>query len=126
MSNEQVVKKMYPSAYAEKFTMSGPLAKSYYLIWDKRGLYQRRLAEGETKFQAIHKFYTNTIRTALGLRGYNFQLKVDQAESLDDLRVLHEPYIAAVLKAKGDAVARELHLHLEQLFNLEDLSTEAK
>jgi hypothetical protein len=78
------------------------------------------LAEGETKFQAIHKFYTDTIRATLGLRGYNFQLKVDQAKSLDDLRVLHEPYIAAVLKAKGDGIARELHLRLEQLFNLED------
>jgi hypothetical protein len=84
------------------------------------------LAEGETKFQAIHKFYTDTIRSTLGLRGYNFQLKVDQAKSLDDLRVLHEPYIAAVLKAKGDAVARELHLRLEQLFNVEDASAETK
>lgn len=78
------------------------------------------LAEGETKFQAIHQFYTDTIRTTLGLRGYNFQLKVDQAESIDDLRVLHEPYIAAVLKARGDQVARDLHLRLEQLFNLEE------
>ncbi|MGZ3238145.1 MAG: hypothetical protein ACXWIN_02120 [Burkholderiaceae bacterium] len=84
------------------------------------------LAEGETKFQAIHKFYTETIRTTLGLRGYNFQLKVDQAESIDDLRLLHEPYIAAVLKARGDAVARDMHLRLEQLFNLEDGSTEAE
>ncbi|HEY8101271.1 MAG TPA: hypothetical protein VIF82_11005 [Burkholderiaceae bacterium] len=84
------------------------------------------LAEGETKFQAIHKFYTETIRTTLGLRGYNFQLKVDQAESIDDLHALHEPYIAAVLKARGDVIARDLHLRLEQLFNLEDDLTEAK
>lgn len=84
------------------------------------------LAEGETKFQAIRKFYTKTIRTTLGLRGYNFQLKVDQAESIDDLQALHDPYIAAVLKTKGDVVARDLHLRLEQLFDLEDVSANSE
>jgi hypothetical protein len=84
------------------------------------------LADGGTKFQAIHKFYTETIRTTLGLRGYNFQLKVDQAESIDDLQALHEPYIAAVLKARGDQVAHDLHLWLEQLFNLKDTSAESE
>jgi hypothetical protein len=79
------------------------------------------LAEGETKFEAIRKLYTATIRTTLGLRGYNFQLKVDEAQSVDDLSALHEPYIAAVLKAKGDAVARDLNQKLEQLFTLKDL-----
>lgn len=78
------------------------------------------LLEGETKFQAIHRFYTDNIRKTLGLRGYNFQLKVDEAQSIDDLRALHDLYIAAVLKLKGEAIARELHLQLEQLFNLEE------
>ncbi len=84
------------------------------------------LAEGETKFQAIHKFYTENIRTTLGLRGYHFQLKVDQAESIEDLSVLHEPFIAAVLKARGDQLARDLHLRLEQLFSLEDVATDSE
>jgi hypothetical protein len=84
------------------------------------------LPEGETKFQAIQKFYSENIRTTLGLRGYNFQLKVDQAESVDDLRALHDPYIAAVLKAKGDVVARDLHLRLEQLFSLEDVAADTE
>ncbi|MGZ5790210.1 MAG: hypothetical protein ACXWJF_12230 [Burkholderiaceae bacterium] len=84
------------------------------------------LAEGETKFQAIHKFYTDNIRTTLGLRGYNFQLKVDQAQSIEELQALHESYIAAVLKARGDVIARDQHLRLEQLFNLEETSDQAE
>jgi hypothetical protein len=78
------------------------------------------LLEGETKFQAIRRFYTDNIRKTLGLRGYNFQLKVDEAQSIDDLHALHDLYIAAVLKLKGETVARDLHLQLEQLFNLEE------
>jgi hypothetical protein len=78
----------------------------------------------QSRFEAIRQFYTDTIRSTLGLRGYNFQLKVDQASSIDDLRALHEPYIATVLKAKGDAVAREMHLRLEQLFNLKEPTSE--
>lgn len=83
------------------------------------------LAAGETKFQVIKRFYTDNIRKTLGLRGYNFQLKVDEAKSVDDLRALHDLYIAAVLKLKGDDLARNLHLQLEQLFNQEKPPTEA-
>ena len=78
------------------------------------------LAEGETKFQAIHKFYCETIRIMIGLRGYNLQLKVDEAKTVDDLRALQEPYIAAVFKAKGDDIARDLHQRLDQLLNLDE------
>lgn len=78
------------------------------------------LAEGESKFQAIRKFYTETIRTTIGLRGYNLQLKVDEAKSVDDLHALQEPYIAAVVKAKGEEATRNLHDRLEQFFKLEE------
>jgi hypothetical protein len=71
-------------------------------------------------FETIKNFYTETIRTTLGLRGYNFQTKVNEAQSVADLRTLHEPYIAAVLKSKGETVAREMDLHLEQLFSRYD------
>lgn len=69
----------------------------------------------QTQFQAVYRFYTETIRSTIGLRGYLLQLKVEKAASLDELRALREPYIDAVLKAKGNEVARSLTVRLDEL-----------
>jgi hypothetical protein len=76
------------------------------------------LPEGESQFEAIYHFYTKTIKSTIGLRGYGLQLKVEKAASIDDFRQLRQPYVEAVLKAKGPEMARSLRDRLDQLLYL--------
>lgn len=76
------------------------------------------LPEGQNQFQAIYQFYTETIKSTIGLRGYPLQLKVEKAASIDDFRELRQPYLEAVLKAKGNEMARSLRDRLDQLLYL--------
>lgn len=73
------------------------------------------ISDGSSQFQAIYQFYTETIKGTIGLRGYSLQLKVEKAGSIDDFRALRDPYLEAVLKAKGNEVARSLRTRLDQL-----------
>lgn len=75
------------------------------------------LAPGQSQFQAIYQFYTETIRSTIGLRGYGLQLKVEKAASVEELRELRQPYLDAVLKAKGNEIAQSLRARLDQLLN---------
>lgn len=76
------------------------------------------LAEGESQFQALYNFYTETIRSTLGLRGYALQLKIERCTSIDDFRAHRQAYLDAVLKAKGNEMTRSLGDRLDQLLNL--------
>lgn len=76
------------------------------------------IPEGQNQFQAIYHFYTQTIKSMIGLRGYTLQLKVEKAGSIEDFRALRLPYLEAVLKAKGDEAARSLRQRLDQLLYL--------
>lgn len=67
------------------------------------------------KFQALYNFFNETIKSAIGLRGYGLQLKVEKATSLEDFRELRQAYIEAVLKAKGKETARSFRDRLDQL-----------
>ncbi|HYD80135.1 MAG TPA: hypothetical protein VEC06_10035 [Paucimonas sp.] len=73
------------------------------------------LAPGENQFHALYNFYTSTIKSAIGLRGYALQLKVERAASVDDFRELRRPYLEAVLKLNGKEMARSLRDRLDQL-----------
>jgi hypothetical protein len=73
------------------------------------------ILDGTNQFQAIYRFYTETIKSTIGLRGYALQLKVEKAASIDDFRALRDPYLEAVLKAKGKEMARSLRGRLDQL-----------
>jgi hypothetical protein len=75
----------------------------------------RTLPDGQTQFEAIYHFYTETIKSSIGLRGYGLQLKVEKAGSLEELRELRRPYLEAVLKAKGNEIARSLRGRLDEL-----------
>ncbi len=68
-----------------------------------------------SQFQALYQFYTETIKSAIGLRGYALQLKVEKASSIADFRELRQPYLEAVLKAKGNEMAQSLRSRLDQL-----------
>ncbi|HTN67566.1 MAG TPA: hypothetical protein VL051_15430 [Burkholderiaceae bacterium] len=76
------------------------------------------LPAGENQFEAIYHFYNETIKSTIGLRGYALQLKVERAESVEDFRALRRPYLEAVLKAKGNEMARSLRDRLDQLLYL--------
>ncbi|WP_420475032.1 hypothetical protein [Noviherbaspirillum sp. ST9] len=73
------------------------------------------ILDGASQFQAIYQFYTETIKSTIGLRGYSLQLKVEKAGSIDEFRALRDPYLEAVLKAKGNELARSLRTRLDQL-----------
>jgi hypothetical protein len=73
------------------------------------------LLNGRSQFQAIYEFYTETIKSTIGLRGYSLQLKVEKAGSIEEFRSLRDPYLEAVMKAKGKEVARSLRTRLDQL-----------
>jgi NaMN:DMB phosphoribosyltransferase len=75
----------------------------------------RVLPDGQTQFEAIYHFYTETIKSTIGLRGYGLQLKVEKAGTIEELRELRRPYLEAVLKAKGNEMARGLRLRLDEL-----------
>lgn len=76
------------------------------------------LPEGETQFEAIYHFYNETIKSTVGLRGYALQLKVERCNSIEDFRQLRKSYLEAVLKAKGNEMARSLRDRLDQLLYL--------
>lgn len=76
------------------------------------------LPPDENQFQALYNFYTSTIKTTIGLRGYALQLKVERAASVDEFCNLRQVYVEAVQKAKGDEVARSLRDQLDQLLYL--------
>jgi hypothetical protein len=68
---------------------------------------------------AVQEFYTQTIKSTLGLRGMMLQLKVDKCASIDELRELRDVYLEAVLKAKGREMALSLSGRLDQLLGIE-------
>jgi hypothetical protein len=76
------------------------------------------LPAGESQFEALYHFYTNTIKSTLGLRGFGMQLKVERCANIDDFRALRQTYVDAVLKSKGLEMARSLGDRLDQLLNL--------
>ena len=76
------------------------------------------LPDGETQYQSIYNFYSETIKNTVGLRGYALQLKVERAGSIEDFRALRTPYLEAVFKAKGAEMARSLRDRLDQLLYL--------
>ena len=71
--------------------------------------------ENAMRFQALSKFFNETIKSTLGFRGFTLQLKVERAANLQEFEDLRNIYIEAILKAKGRDVARGLRDKLDQL-----------
>jgi len=71
------------------------------------------------RFLALQEFYTQTIKSTLGIRGMMLQLKVEKCAGIDDFRQLRDVYLEAVLKAKGREMALSLSGRLDQLLGLE-------
>jgi hypothetical protein len=78
------------------------------------------LRDGENQFQALYGFFTETIRSAIGLHGYGIQLKVERASTVADFRELRAAYLEAVAKSKGPELELSLRNRLDQLLGLSD------
>ena len=78
------------------------------------------LRDGETQYQALYNFFNETIRSAIGLRGYALQLKVERATTIADFHALRQAYLEGVLKAKGPELEHSLRNRLDQLLSLGD------
>ena len=76
------------------------------------------MAQAE-RIVAVSDFYTQTIKSTLGLRGMMLQLKVDKCVNMEDYRELRDTYLDAVLKAKGREMALSLSGRLDQLLGTE-------
>jgi hypothetical protein len=75
------------------------------------------------RHMALQDFYTQTIKSTLGLRGMMLQLKVEKCTGIEDFRQLRDVYVEAVLKAKGREMALSLSHRLDQLLNIESDAT---
>jgi len=75
------------------------------------------------RHMALQAFYTETIKSTLGLRGMMLQLKVEKCAGIDDFRALRDVYLEAVLKAKGREMALSLSGRLDQLLGIESDAT---
>lgn len=67
------------------------------------------------QLQEVYAFFNETIKSAIGLRGVPLQLKVERAATLADYAALRQPYLDAVIKAKGSETAEMLRMRLDEL-----------
>ncbi|MDP9108429.1 MAG: hypothetical protein M3N23_05090 [Pseudomonadota bacterium] len=74
--------------------------------------------EMQTQFQSVYNFFNDTIKKTLGFRGFAMQMKVERASTVDDLRALRDPFVAAVLNAHGPTVAKDLADRLDILLKI--------
>ena len=71
--------------------------------------------ETAMQLQKLHQFFTATIKSTLGLRGFPLQAKADRASSVEEFTALRDAYLAAILKAAGPEMEQILAARLEQL-----------
>ncbi len=73
------------------------------------------MAGAAAQYQSLYDFYNQTIKSTLGLRGMLLQLKAEKCASVADFAALRQPYLEAVLKARGREMALSLRDRLDQL-----------
>jgi hypothetical protein len=72
-------------------------------------------SEDYSHYQVLYNFYTSTIKSVLGLRGYGLQLKVERCTTMDDFRALRQSYVDAIQKSQGPDMAISLANRLDAL-----------
>lgn len=70
---------------------------------------------GSDQVLALQSFFNETIKSAIGFRGFTLQLKVERAATFEEFKSLRQPYLEAVLKAKGNEMATSLRDRLDML-----------
>ena len=79
---------------------------------------QTILPIGKSQFECVYRFYNETIKNMIGLRGYSLQLRVERASSIDDFKEIRQLYLEAIFKSKGKEITRSLRDRLDQLLYL--------
>ena len=83
------------------------------------------LQPGQTQYAAIYQFFSEAIKSNLGLRGYALQLKVEKCGSIDDFRELRTPFLEAVLKSRDTETALGLRDRIDSLLNMKPAPEDA-
>lgn len=112
--SDDSVRELLDNGFIQPAAQPAAAAPAPTIVVDDR---PAEIPESPSQYQAIYQFYTETIKSTIGLRGYALQLKVEKAASIDDFRALRDPYLEAVLKAKGKEIARSLRTRLDQLLH---------
>jgi hypothetical protein len=73
------------------------------------------------RFQAVYRFYNESIKANLGFRGFTLQLKVEKASDMSDFEQLRIPFLKAVMKVCDRDTARKLRDKLDPLLYLGDI-----
>lgn len=71
--------------------------------------------DGGERFRSLYDFFTQTIKSTIGLRGFSLQLKVEKCSTVDEFRALRLAYLDAVRKARGREMALSLRDRLDAL-----------
>jgi hypothetical protein len=67
------------------------------------------------RFRALHKFMTESVADALGVRAFFFTLKLEKCNSRSDLEQLVGDYSKAIAKGSGEDVAEALTGRVREL-----------
>jgi hypothetical protein len=67
------------------------------------------------QFREVYSFFNDSIKSNIGFRGFNLQLKVERANNLQELEELRKPFLEAIFKAKGEETLRTLSTQLDKL-----------
>jgi hypothetical protein len=67
------------------------------------------------QFREVYSFFNDSIKSNIGFRGFNLQLKVERANNLQKLEELRRPFLEAIFKAKGEETLRTLSTQLDKL-----------
>lgn len=76
---------------------------------------QAPLAIGQSQYEQVYRFYNETIKSMIGMRGYGLQMKVERAATVDDFKEIRQQYLEAILKSKGKETTRSLRDRLDHL-----------
>lgn len=78
---------------------------------------QEVASKEQRQLDLLYAFYTDTIKSAIGLRGYALQARVERAKSIEDFRELRQSYLEGVLRTQGETEAKRLRDLLDPLLN---------
>lgn len=78
---------------------------------------QEIASKEQRQLDLLYSFYTESIKSAVGLRGYALQARVERARTVEDFREIRQSYLEAVLRAQGETEARRLRDLLDPLLN---------
>ncbi|MBR7782020.1 hypothetical protein [Undibacterium luofuense] len=99
---------------------STPQAESNSATTESASAFREGMSDAD-RFQAVYRFYNESIKANLGFRGFTLQLKVEKAADMSDFEQLRIPFLKAVMKVCDRDTARKLRDRLDPLLYLGDI-----